>query len=170
MKENSDKKMLMEMMHKVGGMPLNENYPAGAEYDPAAPYNEPDNDENNKPDPDEYRDDDLSENDGNKELHSGGDKYKYYTVYLNSVVVNQLLLSKDGDLKAGKVDFEKIISNNDDYSINLDDNNVYVETIKNVTPEEAQQYVQRYLDYEKKEGQNQVMDRYNTSMETGSYN
>jgi len=55
--------MLFEMMNKVGGMPLNENYPAGAEYDPTAPYNEPyEDDENNEPDPDEYRDDDLDEN------------------------------------------------------------------------------------------------------------
>ena len=65
MKENSDKKMLLEMMHKVGGMPLNENYPMGAEPEYAgddAPYNQDDNYENNEPDPDEGRDDDLSEN------------------------------------------------------------------------------------------------------------
>jgi len=68
MKEKKDisKDMLLEMMHKVGGMPLNENYPMGAEPEHAgddAPYNQNDDDyEDNEPDPDMYRDDDLDEN------------------------------------------------------------------------------------------------------------
>lgn len=62
-KKDNSKDMLFEMMHKVSGMPLNENYPAGADEDPNAPWNEPDEDEEiYEPDPDEYRDDDLSEN------------------------------------------------------------------------------------------------------------
>lgn len=64
MKKNSDKKMLFEMMHKVGGMPLNENYPMGAAEDPNAPYNEPEDNGNNEPDPDEYRDDMSEANTG----------------------------------------------------------------------------------------------------------
>jgi len=69
MSKDSNKKMLLEMMHKVGGMPLNENYPMGAEPEYAgddAPYNQDDEYENNEPDPDEGRDDDMSENDDMK--------------------------------------------------------------------------------------------------------
>ncbi|MDA3779921.1 MAG: hypothetical protein PF487_06840 [Bacteroidales bacterium] len=76
MKQDSSKKMLFEMMNKVGGMPLNEdintdmsnrldeNYPLGANEDPNAPWNRKDDeDEDNEPDPDEGRDDDdMSEN------------------------------------------------------------------------------------------------------------
>jgi len=64
MNKDSSKKRLFEMMNKVSGMPLNENYPMGAEPEYAgddAPYNQND-DENNEPDPDMYRDDDMSEN------------------------------------------------------------------------------------------------------------
>lgn len=63
MKKKTDKQILFERMNKIAGMPLNENYPPGADEDPNAPWNEPDEDEEiNEPDPDEYRDDDMSEN------------------------------------------------------------------------------------------------------------
>lgn len=62
MKEDSNKKMLFEMMNKVGGMPLNENYPLGANEDPDAPWHQDDEEGTNEPDPDEGRDD-MSEND-----------------------------------------------------------------------------------------------------------
>lgn len=61
-KKDSSKDMLFEMMHKVGGMPLKENYPLGANEDPNAPWNRDDNEDEEdiyEPDPDEYRDDDL---------------------------------------------------------------------------------------------------------------
>ena len=173
MKQDSSKKILLEMMHKVGGMPLKENYPMGAEPEYAGDntiYNQDDDYEANKPDPDEGRDDDLNENNINDALYSGGDKYRYYSIYPNSVVINNLLLSKDSDWKINKSDFEKEIINTDDYSLNLDDNNnVYVETIKNVTPEEAQQYIQKYKEYDEKEARNQVIDKQTQSMESGSY-
>lgn len=68
MKKKTDKQILFERMNKVAGMPLKEdyqteNFPPGAEYDPNAPWNESDEDEEiNEPDPDEYRDDDVNEN------------------------------------------------------------------------------------------------------------
>lgn len=48
MSKNSNKKLLFERMNKVAGMPLNEydnyNYPAGADADPNAPWNQADAD------------------------------------------------------------------------------------------------------------------------------
>lgn len=48
MSKNSNKKLLFERMNKVAGMPLKEydnyNYPAGADADPSAPWNQQDPD------------------------------------------------------------------------------------------------------------------------------
>lgn len=58
MAKKSQKQILFERMHSVGGMPLNENLPWGAEHEPDAPWNEPDvpQDEFDGPDPDERHD------------------------------------------------------------------------------------------------------------------
>lgn len=63
MTKKTQKQILFERMNSVAGMPLNENYPWGAEHDPAAPWNEPEfpPDEDEGPDPDERHDRDYGD-------------------------------------------------------------------------------------------------------------
>lgn len=158
MKKNSDKKTLLEMMHKVGGMPLNENYPMGAEPEYAgddAPYNQNDDDAGYEPDPDEGRDDDMSENVNQNPNVIGAQLSDPILQLIDNQISEELYMQ---------------ISTNPDTFFKF-----YQDILKGVMNTVYEKYADSFNTNagaapDEIDAQNQIMDRNNNSMETGSYN
>ena len=98
MTKKTQKQILFERMNSVAGMPLNENYPWGAEHDPAAPWNEPEFPENGE---EEYGEDPDRKHDERDEIDEEADSPKRWNNV--SIWINQ---ASEEDMKNAGLEFD----------------------------------------------------------------